>query len=83
MAGVVQNSEVAVVLGCEGNVFVAVPQSVLMKESTVFRAKLSATWQNGNPESGICNLYSKKYMGLDKTSYKEYPFIILAQNSIF
>lgn len=52
MAGTVQNSEVAVVLACEGNVFVAVPQSVLMKECSVLSAGLSTTWQNSNPESG-------------------------------
>jgi hypothetical protein len=52
MAGNVQTPEVAVVLACEGNVFVVVPQSLLMKECSVFSAGLSTTWQNSKPESG-------------------------------
>ena len=39
-------AEVPVVLACQDNVFVAVPQSLLIKESTVFLAELSNTWQN-------------------------------------
>ena len=45
MAGVPQCPEIPVVLACR-NVFVAVPQSLLMKESTVFRAQLNETCQN-------------------------------------
>ena len=63
MFGVVQSPEVPVVLACQDNVFVAVPQSLLIKESTVFQAELSNTWQNkevGPP--------AKKRTRLSKTS---------------
>ena len=45
MASVTQSPEIPVVLACR-NVFVAVPKSLLMKESTVFRTELNKTCQN-------------------------------------
>ena len=48
MAAYVENTEGPVVLTCDDSMFVAVIKSVLMKESTVFRAELSSTWQNSN-----------------------------------
>jgi hypothetical protein len=48
MAAFVENTDGPVVLTCDDSMFVAVIQSVLMKESTVFRAEIRATYQNSN-----------------------------------
>ena len=50
MSGSQKSQEVAVVLVCEKDVFIAVPQSLLVKESAVFKAKLSSNWQSGESE---------------------------------
>ena len=55
MAGAALIPEVPVVLTCQDNVFVVVPQSILIKESAVFKAELSTSWQhseNIDPDGG-------------------------------
>ena len=55
MAGAVLIPEVPVVFTCQDNVFVVVPQSILIKESAVFKAELGTSWQhteNINPDGG-------------------------------
>ena len=78
MAGNVQTPEVAVVLACEGNVFVVVPQSLLMKECSVFSAGLSTTWQKSNTESGMC--YRREYLVFRYKCNKLFRFKILGSS---
>ena len=73
MSGSQKSQEVAVVLVCEKDVFIAVPQSLLEKESAVFKAKLSSNWQSGESEdSGELTEDVEKSGRPDKKGYKRY-----------
>ena len=59
MTDVQKTAEIPILLVLEDGTFVAVPQSLLMKESAVFRAQLNFPWQKDNPE----NLEEKRIIG--------------------
>ena len=59
MADVQKTAETPILLVLEDGTFVAVPQSLLMKESAVFRAQLNFPWQKETPE----NLEEKRIVG--------------------
>ena len=82
MAGsILPNPEVPVVLACQDNVFVVVPQSLLIKESTVFRSQLSTTWLESDSTTPLAET-SKKRKRESETAMKETAEIIQQQSGI-
>jgi len=53
MSGSPKSPEIPVMLVCENDVFIAVTQSLLIKESAVFKAKLSTKWQGEDEPENI------------------------------